>query len=243
MNNGKIFVMGKNDWREESQWPPEDVQYMEYFLHSQGKANTLTGDGTLTRQSPQDEPEDTFVFDPENPVPTKGGNLCCYAVTEPAGPFDQSDIETRDDVLVYTSSVLEQDTEVTGPVSVILYAASSAIDTDFTAKLVEVYDCGTSRNIAEGIIRARYRNGTTHQEFIESGKVYRYTINLKSTSNLFKAGHQIRLEISSSNFPRYNANPNTGEPLGESSEVVSATQKVLHTSSYPSHILLPILDR
>ena len=239
----KIFVMGKNEWREESQWPPADIQYLEYFLHSKGKANSLHGDGSLTRQSPQDEPEDTFVFDPLNPVPTRGGNLCCYAITEPAGPFDQSEVETRDDVLVYTSPVLEQDTEVTGPVAVVLYAATTAIDTDFTAKLVEVTECGTAKNIAEGIIRARYRNGTSQQELIDPGTVYRYTIDLKSTSNLFKAGHRIRLEISSSNFPRYNANANTGLPLGESADVIKATQTVLHTTSYPSHILLPILDR
>ena len=239
----RIFVMGLNRWRDEFQWPPEGITYVNYYLHSGGRANTLNGEGTLSPERPGDEPPDSYVYNPRDPVPTRGGNLCCYPVLLAAGAFDQREIEARADVLVYSTPPLNRDTEVTGPLTVTLYASSSAPDTDFTAKLVDVCECGSTRNLADGIIRARYRESLAQPKLIQPGQVYKYTIDLWATSNLFKKGHRIRVEISSSNYPRFDPNPNTGEPFGESARVEPALQQVYHNAAGPSHITLPILER
>ncbi len=237
----RIFVMGDNIWRNENEWPLARTKYTKYYFHSGGRANTLKGDGVLSTEPPGEEENDSFLYDPSNPVPTKGGNI--LSPTAVAGAYDQREIEERQDVLVYTSPPLEEEIEITGPISVKLFAASSTIDTDFTAKLVDVWPNGKAYNLIDGIIRARYRLSDTKQSLIEPGKVYEYTIDLVATSNVFKAGHCIRVEISSSNFPRYNRNPNTGSALDEDNELEIAMQKVFHDEEYPSHIVLPVIPR
>jgi len=234
----RIFVMGINQWRDEQEWPLARTRYTRYYIHSKGKANTLNGDGVLNTKPPVNEPADIYRYDPDNPVPTNGGaNLAI-----PAGPFDQRKIEERSDVLVYTSEPLEKPVEVTGPIKMIIYASSSAHDTDFTAKLVDVCPDGTSWNLADGIIRARYRHSTQYQNLIEPGKIYRYEIDLWVTSNVFLKDHRIRLEISSSNFPRFDRNPNTGHPFGKDAGVIAAEQTIYHALEHPSYLILPIIE-
>lgn len=235
----RIFVMGELVWRDEQEWPLERTQFTKYYLHSKGEANTLSGDGALSIEMPEDEAIDSYIYDPENPVPTKGGNNLVL----PSGPHDQREVEEREDVLVYTSPELDADTEVTGPVIVELYAETTAKDTDFTAKLVDVYPDGRAMNLCDGIIRGRYRESVKTAKLLEPGKIYKYKIDLKVTSNVFKKGHRIRVEISSSNFPRFDRNPNTGNIFAQDAELISATQKIYHDAEHPSHILLPIIPR
>jgi uncharacterized protein len=242
----KLFVMGENVWRDEYEWPLARTKYTEFYLHSQGHANTFHGDGTLSIHPPHREAPDHFMYDPLNPVPTKGGaNLMLPDFIN--GPVDQREIESREDVLVYTTPILEEDIEVTGPVKVKLWAASSALDTDFVARLVDVYPDGSAINLTDGIIRARFRNVTKGEEpsLIEPGKAYLYEIDLWSTSNLFKKGHRIRLDITSSCFPRWDRNPNTGHDFGEDQEddVIVAQQTIFHDEEHPSSIILPIIPR
>ena len=237
----RIFVMGANVWRDEGEWPLSRTRYVNYYLHSNGNANTLNGDGSLSPEAPGDEPWDAFLYNPVNPVPTRGGGLCCHEAAYPPGAFDQREVESRADVLVYSTPPLEKDTEVTGPVTVTLWAASSAVDTDFTAKLVDLCPCGGAINLTDGIIRAKYRESTTQARLIKPDEVYEYKIDLWATSNVFKAGHSIRLEISSSNFPRFDRNPNTGSALGEDTALRPASQMVLHNSRYPSCVTLPVI--
>lgn len=240
----RIFVMGDNVWRTENEWPLERTQYTKYYLHSNGRANSSKGDGALSTEELGDELPDTYEYDPKNPVPTKGGcTLGKLSLPSFAGAHDQSAIELRNDVLVYTTPPLEADLEVTGPLKVKLFASSSATDTDFTAKLVDVWPDGRAYNLADGIIRARYRESLEEQVLIEPDKVYEYTINLWATSKVFKAGHCIRVEIGSSNFPRFDRNPNTGHPFGQDAELNSAIQRVFHDSRRPSHITLPVIPR
>ena len=240
----RIFVMGDNVWRDEQEWPLARTQYVDYYFHSDGKANTLNGDGSLSTDSPGSEPPDVYLYDPRYPVPTRGGGLCCSPGFLPGGAFDQVAIEARPDVLVYTSPVLEQDLEVTGPVTVSLYAASSAQDTDFTAKLVDVCPGGgCARSLTDGIMRARYRKSLSTPELIEPGNVYEYTIDLLGTSNVFKAGHRVRVDVSSSNFPRFDRNPNTGREPSEEQELRPAVQTIFHDHRYPSRITLPVVPR
>jgi hypothetical protein len=239
----RLFVMGDNVWRDELAWPLERAQFVNYYFHSQGKANSLRGNGALSPQAPADEPPDAFLYNPADPVPTQGGPLCCNAYFLPNGAFDQRDIEAREDVLVYSTPPLERDIEVTGPVTVTLWAATSATDTDFTAKLVDVCADGCARNLTEGIIRARYRESTSAPSLVQPGEVYRYTIDLWATSNVFKQGHQIRVEVSSSNFPRFDRNTNTGNTIAEDAGFKPALQTILHNAQYPSHITLPIVPR
>lgn len=235
----QLFVMGANTWRGEHEWPLARAVNTRYYLHSNGSANTREGDGVLGTQPPAaDQPRDEFIYDPRNPVPTRGGNNLVGAA---AGPFDQADVESRTDVLVYSTPPLESEIEVTGPVTLVLHAASSAVDTDFTAKLVDVHPDGTAYNLCDGIIRARYRESFERPTPIEPGKIHRYEIDLWVTSNLFKAGHRIRLEVSSSNYPRFNRNPNTGEPFGSSDRMETARQIIVHDAAHPSHLLLPII--
>ncbi len=238
----KIFVMGENVWRDEQDWPLARALPTPFYLHSGGHANTLAGDGSLSTELPGDESADRFVYNPLNPVPTLGGALLMPAVFR-SGARDQQPIERRDDMLVYTSAPLERDLEVTGPVTVKLWAASSAPDTDFVARLVDVHPDGFAHNLTDGIIRARYRHGVHSPELLEPGKAYEYTIDLWATSNLFKAGHRIRLDITSSNFPRWDRNPNTGHQIGADAEMQSATQTILHNREHPSHVLLPVVPR
>lgn len=237
----RIFVMGENRWRDEQEWPLARTQYTAYYFHSSGRANSCYGDGCLSGKYPGNEAADYFINDPRHPMPTRGGNIM-LPMYYPRGPVDQSPVEKRHDVLVYTLDPLPQNLEITGPVKVILYAASSAPDTDFTAKLVDLHPGGQAYNIADGIIRARYREGVSASpSLIKPGAVYQYEIDLWSTSNVFKAGHRLRVEISSSNYPRYDRNPNTGQLARDSSEKVPALQTILHNAAYPSHILLPVI--
>ena len=239
----KIFVMGANQWREEAEWPLARAHATRYFLHSAGKANSLSGDGTLTTTGPQAEPADHFVYDPSEPVPTIGGPLCCDATHLPPGPRDQRPAEARDDVLVFTTPALKEDFEVTGPVSLELFASSSAVDTDFTGKLVDVWPNGFAQNLTEGILRARYRSSQEKPEFLDPGETYKLTLDLWSTSNIFKAGHKLRLEVSSSNFPRFDRNLNTGEPQANSTRMVKAANTIYHDREHPSALIVPVISR
>ena len=239
----RIFVMGDNAWRSEKEWPLARAQSVNYYFHSQGKANSLKGNGILSTQPPGEEPPDVFLYNPADPVPTRGGALCCNPYFAANGAFEQSEIEAREDVLVYSTPPLEQEVEVTGPISVTLWAATSATDTDFTAKLVDVCEEGCARNLTDGIIRARYRDSMSSPKLVESGKVYRYAIDLWATSNVFKRGHRIRVEVSSSNFPRFDRNTNTGGVIAGDAGFKPALQTVLHQAQYPSHIALPIVPR
>jgi putative CocE/NonD family hydrolase len=234
-----IFTMGENRWHALADWPPPNMRQVPYFLHSSRGANSLSGDGELSTVPPADEPADTFVYDPENPVPSLGGNNLAIDI----GVQDQRPVEERQDVLVYTSEPLRQAMEVTGPVTVTLWAASSAVDTDFTAKLIDVHPDGYAQNLLDGIIRARYRESASMPRLMEPNRPYEFTVDLWATSNLFLPGHRIRLEISSSNFPRFDRNLNTGEPFGEGVKGIPARQTVFHQHQMASHVLLPIIPR
>jgi putative CocE/NonD family hydrolase len=237
----KIFVMGANVWREENEWPPKRTAFTPYYLRSRGKANSLRGDGGLSPDAPGNEPHDRFTYDPQNPVPTSGGCNCCNPEIVAWGAYDQREIEAREDVLVYTSEPLKEDLEVTGPVRVKLYASTDAPDTDFTAKLVDVHPSGYAINLTDGIRRGRYRESVATPKLLEPGKVYEFDIDLWVTSNVFLKGHRIRVEISSSNFPRFDRNPNTGGEFGADNELRVAHQQIYHDREYPSHIILPVI--
>jgi len=237
----RIFVMGIDKWRAESNWPLARAKSTEYYLHSGGKANLLTGDGSLSTATPHSEPSDHYVYDPENPVPTLGGPLCCDATHLMPGPVDQRPDEARPDVLVYTTPAFKQNFEVTGPVKLVLYASSSAVDTDFTGKLVDVWPNGFAQNLTEGILRARYRDSQVTPEFMNPGQIYKFTIDLWSTSNVFKTGHKLRLEISSSNFPRFDRNPNTGASPENATRWVKADNVIYHDNAHPSALVLPVV--
>ncbi len=237
----KVYVMGANQWREEADWPLPGTEWRRYYLHSRGKANSAYGDGILALEAPEHEPPDSFLYNPLNPVPTVGGGLCCYPNALQGGAFDQSNVEHRADVLVYSTPPLAEELEVTGPIKLTLYASSSAPDTDFTAKLVDVSECGFARNLTDGIIRARIRESQSQPKLMTPGKVYEFNIDMCSTSNLFKVGHRIRLEVSSSNFPRFDRNPNTGHEQFADAETRPALQTVLHERAYPSYLTLPII--
>ena len=239
----RIFVMGDDVWRDENEWPLARAQTISYYLHSAGNANTLHGDGVLSPEAPSDESPDVFLYNPANPVPTRGGQLCCNPYFASSGAFDQNEIEARSDVLVYSTPTLEREVEVTGPITVTLWAATSATDTDFTAKLVDVCEDGCARNLTDGIIRARYRESMSEPSLVEPGRAYCYTIDLWATSNVFKAGHKIRLEVSSSNFPRFDRNTNTGGVIAADTELKPAVQTILHDAAHPSHVSLPIVPR
>jgi len=235
----RLFVMGENKWRDEQEWPLARTHYTRYYIHSDGPANSRSGSGTLSTAPPGDEPADAYQYDPKNPVPTLGGNTLII----PQGVANQVSVEDREDVLVYSTELLTRDTEVTGPIMVHLFAASSAVDTDFTAKLVDVRPDGYAHNIQDGIIRARYRNSKSEPSLIAPGQVYEYVIDLWSTSHLFKEGHRIRLDISSSNFPRFDRNPNTGTPIGQDDRMEVANQSVHHREGFASYVVLPIIPR
>lgn len=238
-----IFVMGVNKWRHEYEWPLARTVYKPFYLHSGGRANSLGGDGWLNENMPIDELPDIYVYNPFDPVPSAGGHSCCDARLTPMGPKDQRHVEIRNDVLVYTTDVLVQDVEVTGPVQAILYAASSAEDTDFTVKLVDVWPEGPAINVLEGIQRASYRNSNVQPQPIEPGKVYAYKFQIGSTSYVFQSGHRIRVEISSSNFPAFDRHLNVFHTAKDwnYTEAKPAMQTILHDADHPSHLILPII--
>jgi uncharacterized protein len=244
----KIFVMGENHWREEDDWPLARAKSTKYFLHSAGKANSLAGNGTLSATAPGKESADQYVYNPANPAPTVGGPLCCESWRWQPGPRDQRAVEGREDVLVYSTPPMTEDTEVTGPVSLELYVKSSAVDTDFTGKLVDVWPNGFAQNLTEGILRARYRDSRETPTLMNPGQIYKLTIDLWATSNVFKKGHVLRLEVSSSNFPRFDRNLNTGESRYVKTtqslaggQFVTVTNVILHDAEHPSALILPIV--
>ena len=204
-------------------------------------ATGRASEGCVSAVSPRSESPDHYVYDPSNPVPTIGGPLCCDSQHLAPGPRDQRPVEARDDVLIYTTPAFTQDIEVTGPVSLELFAKSSAVDTDFTAKLVDVGPDGFVQNLTEGIIRARYRDSQEKANLMNPGQVYKFTIDLWSTSNVFLKGHMLRLEISSTNFPRFDRNLNTGEDPAFAKSFVSATNTIYHDAEHPSALILPLV--
>jgi len=235
----RMFTMGTNEWRDEYEWPLARTRWTPMYLRSEGSANSLNGDGRLSRETPGDEPADGFTYDPADPVPTNGGNLLVL----PIGAFDQREIEQRADVLVYTSDVLTQEMEVTGPIEVVLHIVSSAPDTDFTAKLVDVRPDGYAQNIIDGMLRCRYRNSRSHPAPLKPGELTEIRIDLWATSHVFAAGHRLRLEISSSNFPRFDRNLNTGGDQATGTTWEVARQQVHHHRAALSHIMLPVIER
>ena len=243
----RLFVMTPPDegtagggfWITADEFPLPGAVETRFYLQSGGGANSSAGDGVLSGDGPGG-PADEYVYDPRDPVPTVGGNMCCQNGLLASGAFDQREVERREDVLVYTSEPLAEDLTVIGPVEVRLWAASSARDTDFTAKLVDVHLDGYAHNVSEGIVRARYRNSDYLESWLTPGAAHDYTIDLGYTATVLRAGHRIRLEISSSNFPHFDRNPNTGDPFGQSAEVRTATQRVLHDDLHPSQLVLQV---
>jgi uncharacterized protein len=238
-----LFVMGTNVWREEHEWPLARTRYTSFYLTSQGKANSAAGDGGLVNLPPEKGKfkPDHFVYDPAQPVPTQGGALCCDADVLPPGPLDQSKVERRSDVLVYTSAPLREELEVTGAVRALLYVATSANDTDFTAKLVDVPASGPPRLITDGIARLRYRLSLVTSSFVKRNQPYQVFIEAGVTSYVFLPGHRIRLEVSSSNFPRFDRNLNTMQPVADAIKAIKANQTVFHERKYPSALILPVI--
>jgi uncharacterized protein len=243
----KIFVMGPNVWRDEADWPLPDTTFADYYLHSDGHASTASGDGVLSTDEPGDEPQDAYRYDPRDPVPTVGGAsfLPALFIGANSGPRDQSAVEARADVLCFTTAPLEHDVEVTGPVELVLHASSSALDTDFTGKLVDVHPDGRAELVTDGILRARYRDSASAPALLAPGEIYELRIDLAATSTVFASGHRIRLEVSSSNFPRYDRNTNTGGVIAQegADALVEAVNRIHHDRDHPSRLILPIIDR
>lgn len=243
----RIFVMGANRWREEWEWPLARAKEAKFFLASAGRANTLDGDGELVRKGEKRNPKsvdnvpDTFTFDPKNPTPTMGGAVCCEQKVFPSGPMDQRAVERRRDVLVYSTAPLSQDVEVTGTVKLVLFVSSTAVDTDFTAKLVDVFPNGEARNLTDGILRMRYRESLETPKLMKPGDVYKVSVDAGVTSNVFLAGHRIRLEVSSSNFPRFDRNPNSGRAIADETQLRPADQTVYHDMPRRSYLSLPVV--
>jgi uncharacterized protein len=237
-----IFVMGADTWRSEPDWPLPNTAYTDYFLHSDGSANTRRGDGTLSTTPPAVEPRDGFVYDPHQPVPTVGGQVLMPGANS-IGPRDQRAVEDRDDVLVYSTPPLAEPVEVTGPIRLRLFITSTAPDTDLTGKLVDVFPDGRAINLTDGIQRVRYRNSKQQAELITPGEIYEVTVDLWATANLFQPGHRIRLEVSSSNWPRFSRNSNTGGTIADEPPEAyrPATNRVLHDADHPSRLVLPII--
>lgn len=239
----QYYTMGSNEWQSSETWPPQGAEMVDYYLSSQNGANSLFGDGTLSKAvSATHGGKDVFVYDPMNPVMSYGGNVCCTGNAIEGGAFDQQHMETRNDILVYTSEPLEEGVEVSGFIEAKLYVSSDAKDTDFTIKILDVYPDGSAYNLDETIQRVRYREGYDKEVFMEDGQVYEINMTPMSTSNFFKKGHRIRIEISSSNFPRFTRNLNTGGNNFDESEGVVATNAVHHGGFYPSVLRLPVVN-
>ena len=238
----RYFTMGLNKWQSAGTWPPEGAQPETFFLSSAGKANSLFGDGALAAAPSETDNPDNFVYDPMNPVPSYGGNVCCTGNAVAGGAFDQRKMEARADILVYTSDPLQEDTEVSGPIDATLYVSSDTKDTDFTVKLIDVYPDGRSYNLDETIQRVRYREGYDKRPvFMEKGQVYKVTLQPMTTSNYFPAGHRLRIEVSSSNFPRFDRNLNTGGNNYDESIGVVAHNAVHHSRQYPSQVTITVV--
>jgi len=228
----KIFLMGANRWLEEGQWPPAHSRERKYYLSNKGG---------LAGKPPAQSAADQYTYNPRDPVPTRGGSVCCNPRVFPWGPMDQRAVEQRPDVLVYTTPPLKHDTAVAGPVKAILWISTSSTDTDFTAKLVDVFPDGSARNLTDGILRLRYRNALDKPELANPGQLYQVTVDAGVTGNVFLKGHRIRVEISSSNFPRFDRNANTGGPVNSETRLVSARQTIYHDADHPSCLSLMVL--
>jgi putative CocE/NonD family hydrolase len=237
----KVFLMGANRWIEERDWPPAGAHVTPFYLEARKAANTANGQGTLAPRPARMQDPDTYTYDPRNPVPTRGGSVCCNPRVFPWGPMDQRPVENRQDVLVYSTPPLKRDLEVVGPIRVVLYASTSAKDTDFTAKLVDVLPSGEARNLTDGILRLRYRDSLETPVLAKPGEVYKLTIEAGPTANVFEKGHRVLLEISSSNFPRFDRNPNTGGAMAEETRLLKASQTIYHDRLRPSALLLPVM--
>lgn len=226
----KLFVMGRNEWKEAYEWPLPKTEYTPYYLHQ---------DGSLSEQAPESESaKRSYEYDPNDPVPTLGGNIMR---SELRGPRDQRPLDTRTDVLRFTTEAFTKETEFTGPITARIYASTTATDTDFMVKLVVIRPDGMSFNLVDGVIRARYREGYESPKLIEPGKVLAYDLDMWATSYAMQPGEKLRIDFTSSNFPRLNRNPNTGATFGETTELQSATQSIFLDSEYPSHIVLPLI--
>ncbi|MDB9902228.1 CocE/NonD family hydrolase [Flavobacteriaceae bacterium] len=238
----QYYTMGSNKWQNSEVWPPENTEMTTFYLSSDGSANTLYGDGKLTTLKRKiKNNSDTFLYDPLDPVTSNGGGVCCMGNAVKGGAYDQQEVETRDDVLVYTSETLKNGFEVTGFINSSIYISSDVKDTDITIKLIDVYPDGTAYNIDETIQRVRYREGYDKEVFMEKGNVYKVDLSQMSTSNYFKKNHKIRIEISSSNFPRFARNLNTGGDNFNESKGIVAKNTIHHSKKYPSSITLPIV--
>jgi putative CocE/NonD family hydrolase len=239
----RYFTMGSNKWQSSDTWPPAGAQPVTFYLSSNGKANTRSGDGKLTLQRPSRDRPDNFTYDPMNPVPSHGGNVCCQGNALQGGSKDQQKIEERQDVLVYTSDPLTEGLEVSGPVEVTVYVSSDRRDTDITVKLLDVYPDGRAFNLDETIQRLRYRDGYDKEVFMEPGKTYKVALQPMMTSNYFDVGHRIRIEVSSSNFPRFDRNLNTGGRNYDEATGLVAHNTVHHSRQYPSSLTLSVVRR
>lgn len=239
----QYYTMGSNQWKQSETFPPKNAKMTTYYLSSKNGANSLFGDGLLATKKPTGNNADSFTYDPMNPVPSLGGNVCCTGNAIEGGAFDQKGLEARNDILVFSTEPLKEGTEVTGFIEPVLYVSSDVKDTDFTVKLIDVYPDGTAYNLHETILRARYREGFDKEVFMEEGKVYKLELSPMATSNYFKKGHRIRIEISSSNFPRFARNLNTGGNNYDEKEGVVAHNKIHYSPEYPSHINLPIIRK
>ena len=235
--------MGSNKWQSAETWPPKKAKMTTYFLNSNGDANSLFGGGTLTTNPTKEDQPDKFTYDPMQPVPSYGGNVCCTGNAVKGGSFDQQQMETRNDILVYTTAILKEGVEISGFIESTLYVSSDAKDTDFTIKLIDVSPDGSAYNLDETIQRVRYREGYDKEVFMEKGQVYKLELTPMSTSNFFKKGHRIRIEISSSNFPRFARNLNTGGNNYDEKEGVVAHNQIHHSLEFSSQIKLPIVTK
>ncbi|GHO85290.1 CocE/NonD family hydrolase [Dictyobacter formicarum] len=233
----RIFVMGNNEWRDEQEWPLARTQWTPYYLHSQGRANSRFGNGSLSPSKPATEPADTYLYDPANAVPF----ITEATSSQIGGPDDYSSLQRRDDMLVYVSEPLQEDVEVTGPIKVDLYASSSAPDTDFMVMLIDVWPNGFRQRLCDSMVRARFRNGMDKPELIKPEEIYHYSIDCWNVSQVFKVGHRICVQVTSSAFPKYDRNQNTGAPLGMTSELAVAEQRIYHDAEHPSAVVLPII--
>jgi putative CocE/NonD family hydrolase len=239
----RYFAMGANVWRNSTQWPPRDAKSVRFYLSSSGKANSIFGDGVLSRTPPVSDTSDNFIYDPANPVETFGGNDCCNGGLSAAGALDQRRVEARQDVLVYTSEPLEDDLEVTGFVDAVLQVSSDAKDTDFAVKLVDVAPDGTAWIIGDTILRARYRDGYEREVFMKPGEIYTLRPTPITTSNVFAKGHRVRVEVTSSNFPKFYRNLNTGGDSVTETKVVVAKNTVHHSLNRPSYVELSVITK
>ncbi|HEU5349641.1 MAG TPA: CocE/NonD family hydrolase, partial [Ktedonobacterales bacterium] len=237
----KYFMMGTNVWRSGDVWPPANMKLESWYLHSGGHANTASGDGLLSPEPPSAGPADKYIYDPANPAPTIGGATLVHPSLR-SGALDQRSVEARDDVLVFTSASVERPLVLAGPVTATLFVATDGPDTDFVVRLVDVYPDGRAMTLTDGVTRLRYRNGLAAPAgLVEAGRVYEISVDLWATAVTFLPGHRVRVDVTSSNFPRWERNPNTGEDPAQATIWRAAQQTVLHDAGHPSHVSLPVL--